>query len=229
MNCNGVEFIVAGNGLRAKALAVGSNGYQNCALDQTDEIVCWGVTANHDYCDSPICSEVPGGQFKSIVLSSNTNYGACAIDVSDSIQCWGNDDMSGIPAGSFVEIGGAHNFMCALNTLGEISCWSATDTALDFTPPQVLDTAFDGLRAGLALDYWSGRMLGSPNYNGQVISTTPSALSPSCLSRRCKIIPVSVLNVGDGSQPAQIPHPFSLSQHSILCRLRSLIQSMHVV
>ncbi len=56
-------------------------GYQGCAIDTDNQVVCWGDTAS-------VIENVPEGAFKKIYA---LYYAACALDMDNRLHCWGDD------------------------------------------------------------------------------------------------------------------------------------------
>ena len=72
------------------------DGFHNCAIRDTGEVVCWGY-------DESGQSRPPGGTFASV---SAGDFHTCGVRDTGAVECWGDDrgGKSRPPLGTFTTV-----------------------------------------------------------------------------------------------------------------------------
>jgi alpha-tubulin suppressor-like RCC1 family protein len=104
-----------------------SAGYDHaCAITREGGVQCWGSDERTQVSAAPADT----GYTK---VESGLYY-SCALHEEGAVQCWGDDAngyISNAPTGSYVELSVSYTAPCVVDSNGEITCWSNTESNMD--------------------------------------------------------------------------------------------------
>lgn len=106
-------------GLKAKTIALAAINMAAviCAINLSDDVVCWGTS-------SSARNSMPTIKAKSIIGGSNA---FCAIKTNDEVQCWGDATSGGTAPSPTITakhlFSGSSTNMCALQLNNTVRCW----------------------------------------------------------------------------------------------------------
>ena len=126
-------------------IAISAGELHTCAIRESGEIVCWGITEGDYYYGQ---TDAPTGRFTTVSARESSN---CAIRESEEIECWGlNGRVEGeagtenikfvetglldAPPGSYTAVSVGSTHTCAIRTSGEIECWGDNEDGLADAP-----------------------------------------------------------------------------------------------
>ena len=159
--------------------------YNGCALAEDGSVECWGGHPDLAQYNSVINTPPEGVTFTAIEMSTTEFYG-CGIAEDGAVHCWGvvtnaaHAPRLAPPAGSFASISVGSSNGCALDSIGELSCWGDRSGLL--TPPSGTFTQTSGgagfncaLRSDGTVDCWgdvnANQQLDSPSGTFTLVSS----------------------------------------------------------
>lgn len=105
-----------------------TSGYHHCGLRADSTAVCWSASFA---LGTPI---TPPGDHRFLAISMGGDLGVCGIRVDRRVLCWAPRDTGArgtptmVPSLQDAEAVSAES-MCAVTTVGDLSCWTATTAA----------------------------------------------------------------------------------------------------
>ena len=139
-------------------------GYQGCAIDTDNRVVCWGDTAS-------VIEGVPEGAFKKVYALYKA---ACALDMENKLHCWG-DETSCYPTtvsdAEYASLGiptfCVHSFGVLMDgTIGDISNSTANPQPIPNAPVYTADMPEEERFVAIGRDEWDIYALRA---NGQLL------------------------------------------------------------